>query len=134
MVFFSQFAQVINLFGERLKKHKISYATYTGLTTAKERAIAVDQFANGKIQVFAATLRAGGTGLDGLQVASNVGFFDRDWSHSINSQAIGRLHRIGQKNAVQVIDFIASGTLERKRMEKITMEWQWMRELLGEET
>lgn len=133
MVFFSQFAQVIDLFAERLKKHKISHAKYTGATNAKDRLEAVDQFSNGRIQIFAATLRAGGTGLDGLQVASDVGFFDRDWSHSTNSQAIGRLHRIGQKNAVQVIDFIASGTLERKRMEKITMEWSWIRELLGED-
>lgn len=134
VVFFSQFSQVIDLFCRRLEGLGISYGKYTGSTTSKDRERIISQFMSGKLKVFAGTLGAGGTGLDGLQRASDkIVFFDRAWSHSVNNQAIGRLHRIGQKNAVHVIDLIATGTIERKRIEKIELEWQWIRELLGED-
>lgn len=133
VVFFSQFSQVIDLFCSRLEAQGIPYGKYTGGTGAKDRENIIDGFKAGKIRVFAGTLGAGGTGLDGLQVADTVVFFDRAWSHSTNEQAIARLHRIGQKNAVHVIDLIATGTIERKRIEKINLEWEWIKELLGEE-
>lgn len=134
VVFFSQFSQVIDLFCKRLEAHGISYGKYTGDTGAKDRERIVDEFKRGKLRVFAGTLGAGGTGLDGLQEASNtIVFFDRAWSHSVNNQAIGRLYRIGQTLPVHVIDLIATGTIERKRRDKIELEWQWIRELLGEE-
>lgn len=133
VVFFSQFSQVIDLFCERLKAQGIPHGKYTGATGAKDRESIVNNFKSGKLRVFAGTLGAGGTGLDGLQVADTIVFFDRAWSHSTNEQAIARLHRIGQKNAVHVIDLIATGTIERKRIEKINLEWEWIRELLGEE-
>lgn len=133
LVFFSQFSQVIDLFCARLEAHGIPHGKYTGATNSRDREAIVDGFKGGKLKVFAGTLGAGGTGLDGLQVADTIVFFDRSWSHSVNDQAIGRLHRIGQKNAVHVIDLIATGTIERKRIEKIHLEWEWIRELLGEE-
>ena len=133
IVFFSQFTQVINLFCERLKKNKISFGKYTGETSSKEREKTVQGFISGDLRVFAGNVSAGGTGLDGLQVADTLVFFDRPWSHSVFEQAVGRLDRIGQKNNIQIIDLIAAGTIERKRIEKINMEWTWIKELLGED-
>lgn len=134
VVFFSQFSQLIELFCERLKKLGISYGKYIGSTSAQNRSDIVDQFAAGQLRVFAGTLGAGGTGIDDLQkVSDTVVFFDRSWSHSTNDQAIGRLHRIGQENAVQVIDMIATGTIERKRIDKIKLEWSWIKTLLGDD-
>lgn len=133
VVFFSQFSQVIDLFCKRLEANGITYGKYTGGTGPKDRERIIDEFKNGKLRVFAATLGAGGTGLDGLQEASStIVFFDRAWSHSVNNQAIGRLYRIGQEKAVHIIDLIATGTIERKRRDKIELEWQWIRQLLGE--
>ena len=133
IVFFSQFTQIINLFCERLKKNKITFGKFTGETSAKERSKTVDGFMSGELRVFAGNVAAGGTGLDGLQVTDIMVFFDRPWSHSVFDQAVGRLDRIGQKNNIQIIDLIATGTIEKKRIEKITMEWKWIRELLGED-
>lgn len=133
IVFFSQFTQVINLFCDRLKKNKITFGKYTGETSNKEREKTVQDFIDGKIRVFAGNVGAGGTGLDGLQVADTIVFFDRPWSQSVFQQAVGRLDRIGQKNNIQIIDLIAAGTIERKRMEKIQMEWGWVKALLGED-
>lgn len=132
MVFFSQFSQLINLFCERLAKNKITYSKFTGETNSSDRARSVNKFKTGKSRVFAATVSAGGTGLDGLQVADIVVFFDRPWSQPVFEQAVARLHRIGQKNCCQVIDLIASDTLEEKRIENIELSWSWIKKLLGE--
>jgi SNF2 family DNA or RNA helicase len=40
------------------------------------------------------------------------------------------LHRLGQRNAVQVIDVIARATIEARKMQAIDMKKQWVRRLL----
>jgi SNF2 family DNA or RNA helicase len=133
VVVFSQFSQAIELLTKRLKTNKITYGRYVGASSSKERRESVAGFASGKLQVFAATLSAGGTGLDGLQVADTLVFIDRSWSASVNNQAIGRLWRMGQKNAVNVIDIVAANTIDAKRMDQVEMQWGWILKLLGEE-
>lgn len=132
IVVFSQFSQVIDLLVERLKNNKITFGKYIGSTSTEDRNNIVEDFKTRKIQIFAGTLGAGGTGLDGLQVSDTVIFIDRSWSASVNNQAIARLHRIGQKNAVHVIDIIAGNTIDSKRIEQINMQWSWIKTLLGE--
>lgn len=132
IVFFSQFSQLIDLFVERLKRQKISCVKYTGECSPKDKDKAKIGFAAGEFQVFAGTIRAGGTGLDELKAASTCVFFDRDWSASNNVQAEDRLWRHGQKNAVQIIDLIAANTVERQRLDQIDMNWTFIRQLLGD--
>lgn len=132
IVFFSQFSSVIDLFIERCKKQRITCVKYTGDTSNKDREKAKLGFAAGEFQVFASTIRAGGTGLDELKVASTCVFFDRDWSASNNNQAEDRLWRHGQKNAVQIIDLVAANTVERGRLDQIDMNWTFIRQLLGD--
>jgi len=54
---------------------------------------------------------AGGTGLN-LQHASTVVNMDLPWNPAILEQRIARIHRIGQARPVQVINFVAKGTIE----------------------
>lgn len=133
IVFFSQFSTVIDLFIERCKRQKISCVKYTGDTSNKDREKAKLGFAKGEFQVIALTIRSGGTALDELKVASTGVFFDRDWSASNNNQAEDRLWRMGQKNAVQIIDLVAANTVERARLDKVEMSWALIKQLLGDE-
>lgn len=132
VVIFSQYAQVIKLLQARLEKANISHGIYIGATPPEQREKIIRQFQDGQLKVFAGTIDAGGTGIT-LTAASTVIFIDRSWSHSKNRQAEDRLHRIGQKNAVQVIDIISRGTIDAKRKEEIDMKWSWIKQLLGEE-
>ncbi|MBI5119180.1 SWF/SNF helicase family protein [Candidatus Poribacteria bacterium] len=54
---------------------------------------------------------AGGVGMN-LQCASAVINMDLPWNPAVLEQRIGRVHRLGQRRPVQVVNFIASGTIE----------------------
>lgn len=131
VVVFSQFSQMIKLLAARLEKKGITCGKFIGETPADERARIISGFQDGKIQVFAGTISAGGVGIT-LTAASTVIFTDRSWSNALNLQAEDRLHRIGQKSAVQVIDIIANDTIDRKRIKVIQTKWQWIRRLIGD--
>lgn len=131
VVVFSQFKGAIRILEERCKKSGISLVTFTGDTKEKDREANIRTFQDGRAQVFAGTIAAGGVGIT-LTRASTVVFLDRAWSPSMNRQAEDRLHRIGQKNAVQVIDFIARGTIDSKRIQQIEQKWEWLKQMLGD--
>lgn len=131
VVIFSQFSQVIKLLGQRLDKANISHGLFIGETSADERSNIIERFQAGKIKVFAGTIAAGGIGIT-LTASSTIIFIDRSWSPALNRQAEDRLHRIGQKNAVQVIDIVSKDTIDVKRHEEIDLKWSWIKKLLGE--
>ena len=57
------------------------------------------------------TIQAGGLGLT-WTAADIVVFLDRHWTPAMNLQAEDRLHRIGQRNSVTVINMVAKDTVE----------------------
>jgi SNF2 family DNA or RNA helicase len=130
LVVFGQSKQAIQLLGERLAARKIPAGILTGDTKQDDRTTMVEEFQAGKLRVFAGTIRAGGVGIT-LTAASTVVFLDRAWSPSANRQAEDRLHRIGQKNAVQIVDIVARNTIDAARIEKIELKWEWLKKLLG---
>lgn len=131
MVIFSESKQMINLFATRLRKANINHVTLTGDTAQGDRGRLIDKFQSGQARVFAGTIHAGGEGIT-LTAASTVVFLDRVWNPSKNKQAEDRLHRIGQMEAVHVIDVIALDTVDRGRLQQIKLKWAWLRELLGD--
>lgn len=133
IVVFSQFSQIIELLGTRLTKEGISHGIFIGSTSTEDRARIIEEFQAGKLRVFAGTIAAGGIGIT-LTSASTVVFIDRSWSASLNIQAEDRCHRIGQKNAVHIIDIIARETIDAKRIQKINLVWSWIKRLIGDDT
>jgi SNF2 family DNA or RNA helicase len=130
-VVFSQSKQVINLLAVRLAKAQISHGLLTGDTPQEIRGPMVHAFQQGRLRIFCGTIGAGGEGIT-LTAASTVIFLDRSWSPARNRQAEDRLHRIGQKNAVQVIDIVATDTVDRGKLQKLEQSWQFIKKLLGD--
>jgi SNF2 family DNA or RNA helicase len=130
-VVFSQFKQAINLLKARLKDKDIPACFITGDTHQELRGGIVKRFQEGGPRVLAGTIATGGVGIT-LTRASRVVFIDRSWSPAYNLQAEDRLHRIGQKNAVQVIDLIARGTVDLGRHQRLDQKWSWIRSILGD--
>jgi SWI/SNF-related matrix-associated actin-dependent regulator 1 of chromatin subfamily A len=88
----------------------------TGETTPKERNRAIDGFlTNPACRVFVGNITAAGTSItlvgDRNEV-SDVFFVEADYSPGNNIQAASRIHRIGQKDAVQVWFLTAHGTID----------------------
>lgn len=128
---FSQFAQMVELLAARLEKAGIPHCLYTGKVPKAERDQAVDDFQAGKLKVFCGSIKAGGVGIT-LTAASTIIILNREWAESLNEQVIDRLHRIGQKNAVHVIDIVSDGTIDTERNLGIAMNWNVIKKLLGE--
>jgi SNF2 family DNA or RNA helicase len=130
-VVFSQSKQVVKLFEKRLHSKKIPYGILTGDTAQADRGNMVAAFQRGELRVFTGTIQAGGVGIT-LTAASTVVFLDRTWSPAINIQAEDRLHRIGQKEAVQVIDIVAKNTVDLGKLTKLEAGWRFIKTLLGD--
>jgi SWI/SNF-related matrix-associated actin-dependent regulator 1 of chromatin subfamily A len=96
-----------------------------------ERGALIDGFQAGEYQIFASTLATGSEGIT-LTKASTVVFLDRSWKPSTNKQAEDRCHRIGQKNAVQIIDFMAKDTVDMGRKQHIENKLAFIKQMLGE--
>eukprot|EP01059_Diplonema_ambulator_P027181 TRINITY_DN4495_c0_g1_i1.p1 TRINITY_DN4495_c0_g1~~TRINITY_DN4495_c0_g1_i1.p1 ORF type:complete len:1012 (+),score=335.95 TRINITY_DN4495_c0_g1_i1:264-3038(+) len=83
-----------------------------GSTKQKERQAHVDCFNNDTtIDAMLLSTGVGGVGLT-LTGASRVVIFDPDWNPAKDSQAIGRAHRIGQKEQVVVYRLMTCGGVE----------------------
>lgn len=131
IVVFSQFKKLIRLLEGRLQRANISYRLLTGDTPQAARGASVRDFQEGRARIFAGTIAAGGVGIT-LHAASTVAFLDRSWSPALNGQAEDRLHRIGQRSAVQVIDIMAKQTVDLGRFQKLELKMDWIRRLLGD--
>ncbi len=91
----------------------------TGQTPGAARAQAIETFRRGDAGFFVATAAAGGTGINGLQVASTEVFFSRNFKLGDYLQAQDRCHRPGQRNTVSVIKILAEGTVDLKVEESL---------------
>jgi SWI/SNF-related matrix-associated actin-dependent regulator 1 of chromatin subfamily A len=85
-----------------------------GGTSMTERQRVVDAFqTNPKQNLLIANIKAAGVGIT-LTASSNVMVFEFPWSPSILSQAIDRLHRIGQLHQVTAWFLVGENTIEEK--------------------
>jgi len=103
LVVFSCFETYINQLSQKLRGRGINHVVISGKIANYDRAKAVELFQNDpSVQVVAGTVQTMGVGVT-LTAASNCVFMDRWWNPAVNNQAIDRLHRIGQRNGVQIV-------------------------------
>lgn len=109
---FSQFTSFLKLITPELEEKGIKYSYLDGQT--KDRAEVVRGFQDGTGgNVFMLSLKAGGVGLN-LTAADYVFLMDPWWNPAVETQAIDRTHRIGQKNRVMAYRIIVKGSIEEK--------------------
>ena len=72
-------------------------------------------------RVFIGQIASAGVGIDGLQeVCSNMAFVELSWSPADLDQAESRLHRLGQKDSINVYHLLAVGTIDEVIEETVT--------------
>jgi superfamily II DNA or RNA helicase len=110
-VVFSQWTRTHEIVIRRLEERGIGYVSFHGGVPSDKRPALVDRFREDPdCRVFLST-DAGATGLN-LQHASTIVNMDLPWNPAVLEQRIGRVHRMGQKRPVQVVNFVAKGTIE----------------------
>jgi SNF2 family DNA or RNA helicase len=110
-VVFSQWTRTHDIVIRRLEARGIGYVSFHGGVPSEKRPALVERFRDDPTcRVFLST-DAGATGLN-LQHASTLVNMDLPWNPALLEQRIARIHRMGQKRPVQIVNFVAKGTIE----------------------
>ena len=119
VVFFAKHIDVMDAASELLESRGIGYASVRGDQTPAVRQRNIDAFVKDpSVAVAVCSLTAAGVGLN-LQVASNVVLAELSWTDAEQTQAIDRVHRIGQTEPVTAWRIIATQTIDAKIAELI---------------
>jgi SNF2 family DNA or RNA helicase len=113
VVVFSQWLRMTELVEGVLQRNGLGYAHLHGGVPAKGRKDLMARFKEDPAcRIFLST-DAGGVGLN-LQSGSVVINMDIPWNPAVLEQRIGRVHRLGQKKPVSVINFISRASIEER--------------------
>ncbi|HEY2784608.1 MAG TPA: DEAD/DEAH box helicase [Fimbriiglobus sp.] len=113
LVVFSQWETMIREAASVLDRLKVGYAILHGGLSGPDRQAVLTRFhGEPSCRAFLST-DAGGTGLN-LQVADTVMNLELPWNPAVLEQRIARVHRMGQKNPVRVVNFVTRGTVEER--------------------
>ncbi len=110
-VVFSQWTRTHEIVIRRLESRDIGYVSFHGGVPSEKRPALIERFRDDPdCRVFLST-DAGSTGLN-LQHASTLVNMDLPWNPAVLEQRIARIHRMGQKRPVQIVNFVSKGTIE----------------------
>ncbi|GAA1478522.1 hypothetical protein GCM10009623_29680 [Nocardioides aestuarii] len=119
VVFFAKHLDVMDAAEELFEARGIRYTSIRGGQATKARTEAIDSFVNDpEVKIIVCSLTAAGVGIN-LQVASNVVLAELSWTNAEQTQAIDRVHRIGQVEPVTAWRIIAAQTVDARIAELI---------------
>ncbi len=119
VVFFAKHVDVMDQAEAHFAAAGIRSVSIRGDQTTPVRQQAIDAFnTDPEVGVAVCSLTAAGVGVN-LQVASNVVLAELSWTAAEQTQAIDRVHRIGQDEPVTAWRIIAAHTLDTKIAELI---------------
>ena len=107
LVIFTHHREVLERTAELLLKAGHPSTKIVGGQTEAVRTQAVDDFSTGRTDIALVSIEAGGEGID-LSRASRTVFVEWPWVPATVLQAEDRLHRYGQKQAVNIYQIIAT--------------------------
>lgn len=120
---------------ETLKEGLAEYGpvTLTGESSQSARREAIRRFTEEKsCQVFIGNIQAAGTGIDGLQhVCHDCLFLEWSWVPGEIEQAVKRVHRMGQTNAVLIQFLVWADSVEEHMLRTALDKVQVIREVLA---
>ncbi len=119
VVFFAKHLDVMDAAEQVFEQRGLRYTSIRGGQATKARTEAIDSFVNDPdVKIIVCSLTAAGVGIN-LQVASNVVLAELSWTNAEQTQAIDRVHRIGQTEPVTAWRIIAAQTIDARIAELI---------------
>ena len=116
VILFSQWDELLHKIGDILLNNNINIVYCNGSVYQRKRAI-TSFYKNSNINVILLSSRNAASGIN-LTVANKIILLEpiygnKEYRYNIESQAIGRADRIGQKNSINVYRFIIKDTIEQ---------------------
>jgi SNF2 family DNA or RNA helicase len=108
----------------------LNIVTYTGNDATNSRNQAVEDFQNGKADVFLAT-SAAAKGLT-LTRASTMVYYSNNYSLETRLQSQDRIHRIGQDNKCTYIDLVVPNTIDEAILKRLEEKKELSNEVLDD--
>ncbi|NQX03908.1 DEAD/DEAH box helicase [Rathayibacter sp. VKM Ac-2856] len=119
VVFFAKHIDVMDQAEETFEKRELTSVSIRGDQSATFRQTQIDAFnEDPDVSVAVCSLTAAGVGVN-LQASSNVVLAELSWTSAEQTQAIDRVHRIGQEEPVTAWRIIAAHTIDAKIAELI---------------
>jgi superfamily II DNA or RNA helicase len=119
VVFFAKHIDVMDTAAETFERRGLRYSSIRGDQTPSARKKNIEAFVDDPdVSVIICSLSAAGVGIN-LQVASNMVLAELSWTDAEQTQAIDRIHRIGQDEPVTAWRVIAAQTLDTRIAELI---------------
>jgi SNF2 family DNA or RNA helicase len=119
VVFFAKHIDVMDAAENTFARRGIRYSSIRGEQTSRVRQTNIDAFVKDPdVAVAVCSLTAAGVGIN-LQVASNVVLAELSWTAAEQTQAIDRVHRIGQDQPVTAWRILAAQTIDTRIAELI---------------
>ncbi|TDC48045.1 DEAD/DEAH box helicase [Jiangella ureilytica] len=119
VVFFAKHIDVMDAAEAIFAERGLRYSSIRGEQTTRTRQKNIDAFVNDpEVAIAVCSLTAAGVGIN-LQVASNLVLAELSWSDAEQTQAIDRVHRIGQAEPVTAWRIIAAQTIDTRIAELI---------------
>ncbi|KAK3396766.1 SNF2 family N-terminal domain-containing protein [Sordaria brevicollis] len=110
---FSAWTSSLVYLGQLMQQAGIPHAQISGRTSNAERSKHIKAFQeNSQVPVLLMSIGTGAVGLT-LTAASHVHIIEPQWNPSVEDQAIGRAHRMGQTKEVVVTRYIITRSVER---------------------
>lgn len=126
---FTEFYATQDYIAKNLTNNGFSVTLFNGKMSFDERHNSVNQFKN-ESQIMVST-GAGGEGQN-FQFCHNIVNYDLPWNPMRIEQRIGRVHRIGQTEDVNIYNYALKGTIEAYILELLFTKIQLFNMALGE--
>jgi len=111
---FSQFGSTLEWFQEEFPKYGFKYETLNGSMTMQQRAKALKNFqTDPETTIFLLSMKAGAVGIN-LTQANRVFLVEPALNPALEAQAIGRVHRLGQKHEVEIVRLTVENSIETR--------------------
>ena len=126
---FTEFYATQDYIVEYLRNNGYSVTTFNGKMNHDEKRDSINLFRN-NTQIMVST-SAGGEGQN-FQFCHNIVNYDLPWNPMKVEQRIGRVHRIGQTEDVQIFNYALQGTIEAYILELLYTKIKLFQMALGE--
>lgn len=130
VIVYSEYHATIDMLKSAFTGHNVTFTTYHGGLSSSEKQIAIERFRDGECQVFIST-ESGGQGLN-LQFCHRLINYDLPWNPMRIEQRIGRVHRFGQVNDVEIFTLPTKGTIDEYLLYILTSKVNLFEIVIGE--